>query len=51
MDTPKPFDSLDTASGKKVWLTPEIRNQSIQSITEAKSNSPSESSPNTGPVS
>ncbi|MGX1305698.1 hypothetical protein AB7M35_000418 [Amorphus suaedae] len=37
--------------GKKTWIAPEIRDQSIESVTQAKSFSPSESSPNTGPVS
>lgn len=34
---------------KKTWMAPEIRDQSIKSLTQAKSLSPSESSPNTGP--
>lgn len=34
---------------KKTWTAPEIRDQTIKSITEAKSVSPNESSPNSGP--
>ena len=53
MNTPKyaiPSDVVP-ASGKKVWVTPQIHDQSIKSLTEVKSFFTSESSPNTGPIS
>ncbi|MBD9362447.1 hypothetical protein [Methylomonas fluvii] len=36
---------------KKAWCTPELREQTVLSATAAKSNSPNESSPNSGPPS
>jgi hypothetical protein len=36
---------------RKTWSNPEIRDQTITSATQVKTNNPSESSPNTGPVS
>jgi hypothetical protein len=49
-DTPDSVH-IEPATGKKAWMTPEIHDQTIKSLTEVKSNNPSESSPNTGPVS
>jgi hypothetical protein len=40
----------ETVTTKKAWTTPEIRDQSIRSLTEGKSfNNPTEASPSTGP--
>jgi hypothetical protein len=50
MNSRDPSD-ITPPSAKKAWITPEIRDQSIKSLTEVKSNNPSESSPNTGPAS
>jgi hypothetical protein len=51
MNSREPSDPLNAAPvlGKKAWIAPEIRDQSVKSLTEAKSVSPSESSPNSGP--
>lgn len=47
---PSPPSSIHAAPAKKAWTPPEIRDQSIKSLTEAgKSNAPSESSPLSGP--
>jgi hypothetical protein len=41
--------AAETATTKKAWATPEIRDQSIRSLTEGKPNSnPTEASPTTG---
>jgi hypothetical protein len=45
------YETSDPAAGeKKIWATPEIRDQSIQSATAqgAKTGWPSESGPSTG---
>ncbi|WP_446811158.1 hypothetical protein ACH50O_06220 [Methylomonas sp. 2BW1-5-20] len=39
----------ETVTTKKAWTTPEIRDQSIRSLTEGKSLNPTEASPFTGP--
>lgn len=47
-------DPLSTTPdvGKKAWMPPEIRDQSIASLTEAKgAQNPTEASPSTGPAS
>jgi hypothetical protein len=47
-DTNQP--SLPMTEARKPWVAPEIRDQSVKSLTEAKLTlNPEESSPNTGP--
>ncbi|SHM56212.1 hypothetical protein SAMN05216593_101537 [Pseudomonas asturiensis] len=44
--------SLQSSPAKKTWVTPELQDQSVKSITEGvKSVDPSEFSPSIGPAS
>lgn len=43
---------IQTSPTKKTWVTPELQDQSVKSITEgAKTSNPSEFDPTNGPVS
>ena len=46
-DTAAPANA-EASAGKKPWVTPEVRDQTVKSLTEAKIGAPHESNPTTG---